>query len=441
MNRPDAIFYSIAFYAYLVAFLLYIVHVALKKEKVGLLATVVSGIGLIPHTIAFAARWIHQGHIPLANMYEYMGLMSWMVVAGLIYFIIRYKNHRIGVFVSPIAVMMLVVASLLPNEVNRQLMPALQSTWLAIHVTLAALGSGAFLISFAGGALYLLTDDDSVKVGAESIRREWNLFGIFWIGLPIVTALLLKVIGVLPIPVDQLPPSMMSRVNSSAVTQFALVASDGPLYWGRMAIGLGIGLVVASILWPLFHGRIVGKSKLAGAGARMFMVVVTALLLSAVVTGFLIKNGTIVLTGRSYLKIFEFFGPVLVISWVFSPLLWLAMGRSQGGWVKSIGLKRNVFEEIGYAAVAIGYPLYTVGALFAGAIWAEQAWGTWWSWDPKEVGALIIWLFYTGFLHARYQREWKGNRAAVLLVLGMVFVFVSFFGNYFFGGLHSFEVT
>ena len=98
-------------------------------------------------------------------------------------------------------------------------------------------------------------------------------------------------------------------------------------------------------------------------------------------------------------------------------------------------------QEIAYAAVAIGYPLYTVGALFAGAIWAEQAWGTWWSWDPKEVGALIIWLFYTVFLHARYQRKWSGDRAAVLLVLGMLFVFISFFGNYFFGGLHSFEVT
>lgn len=441
MNRPDAIYYSITFYAYLASFLLYIVHVALKKEKVGLIATIVAGIGLIPHTIAFGARWAHQGHIPLANMYEYMGLMSWMVVAGLIYFVIRYKNHKIGVVVSPIPVMMLVVASLLPNEVNRQLMPALQSSWLAIHVTLAALGSGAFLISFAGGTLYLLTDDESVKVGQESIRREWNFFAIFWIAVPLLVGLILKFTGILPTPINQVAPNMMGRMSGSAVTQFALMASDGPLYWGRMAIGLGIGLVVGSIAWPLYHGRIVKQSKLAGAGARMFMVVVSALLLAAIVVGFLIKNGSIMLTGRSYFKIFEFFGPVLVVSWLLSPILWFFMGRAQGSWVKSLGLKRTVFEEIGYAAVAIGYPLYTVGALFAGAIWAEQAWGTWWSWDPKEVGALIIWLFYTGFLHARYQREWRGKRAAVLLVLGMVFVFVSFFGNYFFGGMHSFEVT
>jgi ABC-type transport system involved in cytochrome c biogenesis permease subunit len=130
-----------------------------------------------------------------------------------------------------------------------------------------------------------------------------------------------------------------------------------------------------------------------------------------------------------------------VFSWLITPIVHRLLVRGEETWLSTLNLPRNAFEEIGYTSVAIGYPLYTVGALFAGAIWAEQAWGTWWSWDPKEVGALIIWLFYTGFLHARYQREWKGARAQVLIVLGMIFVFVSFFGNYFFGGLHSFEVA
>ena len=118
-------------------------------------------------------------------------------------------------------------------------------------------------------------------------------------------------------------------------------------------------------------------------------------------------------------------------------------GREEGagaGWIERLSLPRHVLEDVSYTAVIIGYPLYTIGALFAGAIWAEQAWGTWWSWDPKEVGALIIWFFYTGFLHARRTHQWKGERAAILIVLGMVMLFISFFGNYFFGGLHSFEV-
>ena len=173
----------------------------------------------------------------------------------------------------------------------------------------------------------------------------------------------------------------------------------------------------------------------------MFIVLVFGVLLSAIVTGFLVKANWVKLTDRSYFKIFEFFGVMLVISWLLTPPLYALLIRPSGGWLGKMGVSPAVVEELSYSAVAIGYPLYTIGALFAGAIWAEKAWGTWWGWDPKEVGALIIWLFYTGFLHARYQRNWKGIPAAVLVVLGMLMVFLSFFGNYFFGGMHSFEVT
>jgi len=442
MNRPDAILYSIAFYFYLASFFLYILHVSLKKDKLGKFATILTILGILPHSAAFVTRWVMQGHIPLANMYEYMGLMSWMVVAGLLYFIYKYKNTRIGVFMSPIVVVMLVVASLLPSEVNSQLMPALQSVWLNIHVVMAALGSGAFLVSFAAASLYLITEQNEGDVTPpEIMKKEWILYAAFWIGLPVVLALVLKLTGILPLPIDQLPPDQLNRMEGSSVTSFAVRSGNEMLYWGRFAIGMGIGLVVSSIAWPLVHKRMIPKSQTSNSGSAFFLVTVVALLFGAIITGFLIKSGTFSLTGRSYFKIFEFFGPTLVFSWPLTPLVHKLLIRPKSPWTKTLGFKRSVFEEIAYSAVLIGYPLYTIGALFAGAIWAEQAWGTWWSWDPKEVGAFIIWLFYTIFLHARYQKQWKGTRAAILIVLGMVFVFVSFFGNYFFGGLHSFEVT
>jgi len=443
MDRPDALFYSIAFYSYLVAFLLYILHAATKRDRMGLYATVLVAVGAIPHTIAFFARWKIQGHIPLANMYEYMGLMSWMVSIGLLYFVTRYKNHRIGVFISPLMVMMLVVASLLPDEVNRQLMPALQSTWLAIHVTLAAIGSGAFLLSFAAAALYLLTESMvDVKNLGEAQNRQWMAFGIFWVGVPIVISLLLKITGILPIPANELTQAQFNQLSASQMTMFTFSPGSTPLYWGRGVIGLGIGMVVGAIAWPFFNSRILKLKGTGNLGARFFNVLAISLLVSGAITGFLVKGDLLELTGRSYFKIFEYFGSALVVSWILTPIFHrLLVRKDNESWLATLNLPRRAFEEMSYTSVAIGYPLYTVGALFAGAIWAEQAWGTWWSWDPKEVGALIIWLFYTLFLHARYQREWRGSRAAVLIVLGMIFVFVSFFGNYFFGGLHSFEVT
>ncbi|MBD3167647.1 hypothetical protein GF324_13690 [bacterium] len=440
MTRYDALFYSIAFYAYLGSFISYIVHVAFKKEKAGLLGTILAAVGLVPHTIAFFLRWAAKGTVPLANMYEYMGLMSWMVVVGLLYYTLRFKNHRLGVLVSPVAVMLLVVASLLPSDINRQLMPALQSAWLAIHVSLAALGSGAFLIAYAAGSVYLLSENGpNPKLEKQWIARHWKNFAIFWIGVPILTAIVLMITGLLPTPINQASRAMMD--SGSAITAFAIGSGPNALYLGPLSIGLGIGMVIGAILWPFFNARQRAENVDSTMGGRFFTVLVLGLLLGAVLVGFAIKGDFIRVTDRSYFKIFEFFGPTLVLSWVLTPVIHAGLVKPGGSWITRIGVPRGLAEDISYSAVAVGYPLYTVGALFAGAIWAEQAWGTWWSWDPKEVGALIIWLFYTGFLHARYQRQWKGNRAAVLVVFGMVMVFISFFGNYFFGGLHSFEVT
>jgi cytochrome c-type biogenesis protein CcsB len=95
-------------------------------------------------------------------------------------------------------------------------------------------------------------------------------------------------------------------------------------------------------------------------------------------------------------------------------------------------------DLISYKAVTIGYPLFTVGALFAGAIWAEQAWGSFWSWDPKEVGSAVVWFVYTAYLHARLVRGWIGTRAVVLSSIGFLCTLLTFFANLLLGGLHAY---
>ncbi|MBW3084820.1 Cytochrome c biogenesis protein CcsA [Austwickia sp. TVS 96-490-7B] len=96
-----------------------------------------------------------------------------------------------------------------------------------------------------------------------------------------------------------------------------------------------------------------------------------------------------------------------------------------------------VLDELGYRAAVVSYPLMTV-MIILGAVWAEIAWGTYWSWDPKETAALVTWLIYGAYLHARVVRDWRGRRAAWLLILGFAAVLFTYFGNLFFGGLHSY---
>ena len=100
--------------------------------------------------------------------------------------------------------------------------------------------------------------------------------------------------------------------------------------------------------------------------------------------------------------------------------------------------KPEVLDEIGYRAIVIGFPFLTLTVVL-GAVWADTAWGTYWSWDPKETASLVTWLIYGAYLHARVVRGWRGRRAAVLLLVGFAATLFTYFGNLFFGGLHSYS--
>ncbi len=108
-------------------------------------------------------------------------------------------------------------------------------------------------------------------------------------------------------------------------------------------------------------------------------------------------------------------------------------GEQKRSWLPS----RAILDDIGYRSVLIGFPLMIL-VLVLGGIWANIAWGAFWSWDPKETAALATTLVYGVYLHAHSLKSWSGNRAAWLLILGFAFTLFTFFGNYFLGGLHTY---
>jgi cytochrome c-type biogenesis protein CcsB len=98
----------------------------------------------------------------------------------------------------------------------------------------------------------------------------------------------------------------------------------------------------------------------------------------------------------------------------------------------------GALDEIGYKTIAIGFPLLTIG-IVTGAFWANVAWGTYWSWDPKETWSLIVWFIYAAYLHARITRGWRGTKAAVLSIVGFIATLFCYLGvNLILSGLHSY---
>jgi cytochrome c-type biogenesis protein CcsB len=103
--------------------------------------------------------------------------------------------------------------------------------------------------------------------------------------------------------------------------------------------------------------------------------------------------------------------------------------------------KLNLLESLdnlSYRIIGLGFPLLTIG-IIAGAVWANEAWGSYWSWDPKETWALITWLVFAAYLHARITKSWQGKGPAILASIGFIVVWICYLGVNFLGkGLHSY---
>jgi cytochrome c-type biogenesis protein CcsB len=148
---------------------------------------------------------------------------------------------------------------------------------------------------------------------------------------------------------------------------------------------------------------------------------------------------------KSYLFRTSFLNPspaIKILSWILSIFTLFLIWR-YGSILKTVigkfNLTSEILDEITYRSIATGFPIFTLGGLIFGAIWADQAWGVYWSWDPKETWSLITWFIYAFYLHSRMIRGWRGKKVAVVAVIGFMAVIFTYLGvNLLLSGLHAY---
>lgn len=243
-------------------------------------AFVLTAIGLIAQVAGIATRGISEDRVPWGNMYEFITAITCMAIIVLLVVALRYKAYYIGLFVLVPVVFSLGLALTVIYTPAGALVPALQSYWIAIHVTSMIVASGLFIVGAVTTAMYLAAD-----------RNE-----------------------------------------------------------RRLAAGLSSGTagIMAHLPRPL------------------------------------------------------------------------------------------VLDRLSYRTILFAFPVWTFG-IMAGAIWADQAWGRYWGWDPKETWSFITWVVYAGFLHARATAGWRGRRAAYIQLAGFCCLMFNLIGiNLWVTGLHSY---
>ena len=155
--QAEIVLFYIAVALYLVTMVLYFAFFALKKDSLAKISGLFMVAGFAAHTLTLAARGMGAGRLPLTNQYEFASSFAWGIALCSIIFIHRFQFRALGTFVTPVIILIICYASLQSKEV-KELMPALQSNWLAIHVCTAIISYGSFGVAFAVSLMFLVRE-------------------------------------------------------------------------------------------------------------------------------------------------------------------------------------------------------------------------------------------------------------------------------------------
>ena len=423
LNEANLLYAALIFYAGAGA--LYLGFGVTGTQSYIKFASFATWAGLIANTGAVAHRWYEAGHPPFASLYEMLLSFVWTLAALTLIAEKRYGVKVIGTVTMPVAIVGVVLMQLLHSEV-RPLVPALQSTWLHIHVTLAMLAYAACALSFALAMMFLIQD----KMKTETFLAATSIFTV-----GIYAAILMRFERWGGFSVVAWDPENKTEVFISRGVRLFVTIPD--LGWLML-------LVFAAVAAPLVLYILAAVRKNDGFLSVANRAVFISILLQTLALVFFILRAR---DGRYPSLDAEGLYPTslaaspfilsALVGGIFANLLYLLLLWRRPD-LERLLPDADALDRITYKTICIAFPLLTL-MIAAGAYWANRAWGSYWNWDPKETWAAITWLVYAGYLHMRITRGWRGRRAAYFAIAGFGVVMFTFFGvTYLLPGLHAY---
>ncbi|MFT8321481.1 MAG: c-type cytochrome biogenesis protein CcsB [Bacillus sp. (in: firmicutes)] len=352
-----------------------------KSAKIGIYVTI---LAFFCHFTYFVLRWVASRHAPVSNLFEFICFFALALVAAFLLLSKIYRTSALGLFTLPLVIIIIAYANMFPNDVA-PLIPALQSSWLQIHVITAALGEAILSISFAAAFIYLIkgTNENTSNKSAK--------------GIEVIIVLFCSLIGFI----------LLSCF-------FSAIDYKESIYWvGKDGQKNEMEYHLPVIIGPT-------ENQLAAKGDINPILTVPASINSN-------KLNSVFLSVAVGCVLY------LLLRCIFRKRI----GTVLKPFVKNIS--QDLLDEISYRSVLIGFPIFTLGALIFAMIWAQIAWSRFWNWDPKEVWALITWLFYAAFLHLRLTKDWHGEKSAWLAVIGFIIIMFNLIAvNLLMVGLHAY---
>lgn len=365
-----------------------------RGRRAQLVGGVLATLGIGAHLAHEIVRGLAQSRFPLGNMFEVTSLMALVgVVGGLVYLQFIRKRAELNGFVLLGGSLTLALALLMYAEPG-PLQPILDTWWRHFHVSLLVGAMGIFAAGFVFNALYLLRDtgERSVAAARTSVTRG-STVGAAYVGDvepgadPAAAAGTGTTGGSAGSPSpddggrDGDPDDELDRQHAAAY-RAALRAGVSPV---KLAVGTFLGASTVSWVWLV-------AADTTAQGLQRFLTVNLVLVAAA-----------------------------LLARW-FVPYL----------------PSTATLDGLAHRTISFAFVAWTVGVI-AGAMWAEQSWGRFWGWDPKETGSFLTWIAYAGYLHARATHGIRGRKAAWIGIGSFVVLMATYLvANYVIVGLHSY---
>jgi len=445
-GESNMLFVALIFYAGAAA--LYMGFGVTGIERYVLFASIATAIGFLANTAAAAHRWYIAGRPPFSNLYEMLLSFVWTVALLTLVAEKGYKVKIIGSITMPLAVVSVILMQLLPSDV-RPLVPALQSTWLHVHVTLAMLSYAACAVSFALAMMFLI--QDRMKTETFQLLTAMGMASIY-------AAMLLRfrngglaLVGwdaqnKQELFVEQGKRLFVVIPELGWLYLLVLLATLAPIalwFWSvRRRISTWPARLVAAVTDKTWKGELPEANEEFLAYANQAMVISITLQVLALAVFILRVNGGMYGSAEAdgLFPTALASSPFILagfIGGIFAGLLYLLLLWRREG-LQQLLPTSEALDRVTYKTIGVAFPLLTL-MIATGAYWANQAWGSYWSWDPKETWAAITWLVYAGYLHTRITRGWRGRRAAWFAIIGFAVVIFTFFGvTYLLPGMHAY---
>lgn len=470
MNISSTTFYNLCFAAYFAGLLLYVGNLVTRRFILRKVGTVVVTAGFLLQVAGMVVRWHEAGlvelaaaeratgltlagtqrfvvytqHPPWSNLYEILVYMAWGIIFVFLVTEVKFRIRFAGILAVGLALTSMGLASLTTDATIKPLVPALQSWWIMIHVISSAIGYASGTLGAIFSLLFLLKAKQRVTltaVAAGTLAVNVGLYLLLGRGVQLFTTAdykvkLLKVMGG-----DLIPAGRMMGEN------FAPYYVPSPFVGQLMLTTVAVS-VVAIVLLAMKRktadvptGLALGAYALAfGAStATVALILINAFTqldvqVAAETAKTLMPPGPWRLALQSSQWDLALFG----IGWVAQLVIFL-------GILKPDALRKSLpdaarLDRAAYYSILIAFALVAI-VLVTGALWAHYAWGRYWGWDPKETGALVIWIVYAVYLHGRLTHGWVGVPSAVIGTLGFFVILAGFLGvnlGWFADGLHSY---